>query len=158
MRHFALAATAVIIVAALAACGGDRSGQAPTAGTGKGGAPAAVKATAKPNAGPAAAANAQSNPAAKPADAAAPATQPAEATAKAINTICPVTGLAVDPSIPPIEVVIDIVQPPMVLLIGVNNAEAAKRVAADPERFAAAARNNREARDPRAPAAGAGQR
>lgn len=151
MRHLVLAA-AVIAIAALVSCGGGaRSADAPAAG--KGGTPAPATQPAKPTAQPATTAKSEPTPAAPAA------AQPTEAaTAKAINTICPVTGLAVDPSIPPVEVTIDIVSPPMVVLIGVNNAEAAKRVAADPERFAAAARNNREARSPTNPAAGAGQR
>lgn len=161
MRHLALAA-AVVVMAALAACGPDRSATTPAAGKDTSPAPTASTPAATPKAEPVAAtpAPAAPNPAAapKPAEPAIPTAQPVEAAAKVVNTICPVTGLAVDPTIPPVEVTIDIVHPPMIVLIGVSNAEAAKRVAADPERFAAAARNNREARDPRNPASGAGQR
>lgn len=151
MRHLSLAAAILV----LAACGsGERSTQAPTSG--KGGTPTAAK--PKAESAPAA----RSDPAsATPAADAKPAAElkPADAPAvKVINTICPVTGLAVDPAIPPIEVLVEVVHPPQVLLIGVSDADAGKRVAANPERFAAAARNNRVARDPRAPAAGAGQR
>jgi hypothetical protein len=63
-----------------------------------------------------------------------------------VNTICPVTGHPVDPAIPPVTVEVMIVQPPEVIAIGVADEAAAEAVRHDPDRFAAAARANRQAR------------
>lgn len=63
-----------------------------------------------------------------------------------VNNICPVTGLPVDPAIAPVMVEVMIVNPPEFLAIGVANAAAAESVRQNPDRYAPAARNNRQAR------------
>ncbi len=63
-----------------------------------------------------------------------------------INRVCPVTGLPVDPAIPPVTVEILLVSPPEYLAVGVASEEAAEAVRQHPERYAAAARRNRQAR------------
>ena len=63
-----------------------------------------------------------------------------------INNICPVTGLAVDPAIAPVMVEIMVVTPHEFFAIGVAHAAAAESVRQNPDRYAPAARNNRQAR------------
>ncbi len=63
-----------------------------------------------------------------------------------INNICPVTGLPVDPAIAPVMIEVMIVNPHEFLAIGVANAAAAESVRQSPDRYAPAARNNRQAR------------
>jgi hypothetical protein len=65
-----------------------------------------------------------------------------------INTVCPVTGDPVDPAIKPVTVEILIVNPPEILAIGVANEAAAEAVRHDPDRYAPAAKRNRQARAP----------
>lgn len=67
-----------------------------------------------------------------------------------INSICPVTGEPVDPAIAPVTVEILVVQPPEILAIGVANEAAAQAVRAFPDRYAPAAKRNRQARSPSA--------
>lgn len=63
-----------------------------------------------------------------------------------INTVCPVTGNPVDPAITPVTVEILIVQPPEILAIGVATEAAAQAVRSFPDRYAPAAKQNRQAR------------
>ena len=63
-----------------------------------------------------------------------------------INSVCPVTGQAVDPAITPVTVEIMLVNPPEFLAIGVANESAADAVRRFPERYAPAAKQNRQAR------------
>jgi hypothetical protein len=63
-----------------------------------------------------------------------------------INTICPVTGLPVDPAIAPVVVEVMIFNPHEFIAIGVANAAAAESVRQNPDRYTPAARHNREAR------------
>lgn len=63
-----------------------------------------------------------------------------------INTVCPVTGDPVDPAITPVTVEILIVQPPEILAIGVATEAAAQAVRNFPDRYAPAAKHNRQAR------------
>ena len=67
-----------------------------------------------------------------------------------INSVCPVTGEPVDPKIKPVTIEILIVQPPEILAIGVANEAAAAAVRNFPERYAPAARQNRQVRSPTA--------
>jgi hypothetical protein len=127
-----LAAAAVSLV--LVGCGQDRSN---ASGPG---------ATATP------VATAAGGSAATPAPAAAPAAGapiPGGAGSdlpRSINTRDPVDGLPVDPSIPPVVVEIGVVSPPLTVVIGISNADNAKRIKSDPEKYAGAARNNNVAR------------
>jgi hypothetical protein len=63
-----------------------------------------------------------------------------------VNSICPVTGDFVDPTIAPIPVEILIVQPAETIMVGVANAAAGDAVRRDPGRYAAAAQSNKQAR------------
>ncbi len=63
-----------------------------------------------------------------------------------INSVCPVTGEPVDRSLAPVTVEVLIVQPPEILAIGVANEAAAAAVRSFPERYAPAAKQNRQAR------------
>lgn len=63
-----------------------------------------------------------------------------------INSVCPVTGEPVDPNIKPVTIEMLIVQPPEILAIGVANEAAATAVRNFPERYAPAAKQNRQAR------------
>jgi hypothetical protein len=63
-----------------------------------------------------------------------------------INSVCPVTGDAVDPAIAPVTVELMVVSPPEILAIGVATEAAAEAVRHDPERYAPAAKRNRQAR------------
>jgi hypothetical protein len=63
-----------------------------------------------------------------------------------INSVCPVTGEPVDPAITPVTVEILVVQPPEILAIGVANEAAAAAVRSFPDRYAPAAKRNRQAR------------
>ena len=63
-----------------------------------------------------------------------------------INSICPVTGLPVDPAITPVTVEVLIVHPAEILAIGVANEAAADAVRNHPDRYAPAAKQNRQAR------------
>lgn len=129
-----LAAAAVSLV--LAGCGQDRSN---ASGPG---------ATATPVATAAGGSAATPAPAAAPAPAAG-APIPGGAGSdlpRSINTRDPVDGLPVDPSIPPVVVEIGVVSPPLTVVIGISNADNAKRIKSDPEKYAGAARNNNVAR------------
>jgi hypothetical protein len=64
-----------------------------------------------------------------------------------INTVCPVTGQPVDPAITPVTVEILVVNPPEFLAIGVANEAAADAVRHFPDRYAPAAKQNRQARN-----------
>ncbi|HEX3131993.1 MAG TPA: hypothetical protein VHX44_00250 [Planctomycetota bacterium] len=64
-----------------------------------------------------------------------------------INTVCPVTGEPVDPAIAPVMIEILVVNPPEFLAIGVANEAAADAVRHFPDRYAPAARQNRQARN-----------
>ncbi|MBA3698240.1 MAG: hypothetical protein H0W78_05260 [Planctomycetes bacterium] len=63
-----------------------------------------------------------------------------------INSVCPVTGEPVDPAITPVTVEILVVSPPDILAIGVANEAAAAAVRSFPDRYAPAAKQNRQAR------------
>ena len=63
-----------------------------------------------------------------------------------INTICPVTGLPVDPAIAPVVVEVMIFNPHEFIAIGVANVAAAESVRQSPDRYTPAARRNRQAR------------
>lgn len=63
-----------------------------------------------------------------------------------INSVCPVTGQAVDPAITPVTVEVLVVYPPEFLAIGVADEAAAESVRRFPERYAPAAKQNRQAR------------
>lgn len=63
-----------------------------------------------------------------------------------INSVCPVTGEPVDPAITPVTVEILIVNPPEFLAIGVATEAAAEAVRHNPDRYAPAAKRNRQAR------------
>jgi outer membrane murein-binding lipoprotein Lpp len=82
----------------------------------------------------------------------APAVAPAAAAAagtdlpKSVNTLDPVDGLPVDPALPPVVVEVDIVSPPLSVVVGISSAENAKRIQADPMKYAGAALHNRVAR------------
>lgn len=65
-----------------------------------------------------------------------------------INSVCPVTGDPVDPAITPVTVEILVVQPPEILAIGVATEAAAEAVRKFPDRYAPAAKQNRQARSP----------
>lgn len=64
---------------------------------------------------------------------------------KPINTICPVTGRAVDPAIPPVVVTIGKGERSRKILIGVADAAAALKVKARPDLYADAAKANQQA-------------
>jgi hypothetical protein len=63
-----------------------------------------------------------------------------------INNICPVTGDPVDPAIAPVTIEVMLVSPSEILAIGVATEAAAEAVRRDPDRYAAAAKRNRQAR------------
>lgn len=63
-----------------------------------------------------------------------------------VNTVCPVTGEPVDPAIAPVTVEVLVFQPPEILAIGVANEAAADSVRRFPDRYAPAAKQNRQAR------------
>lgn len=63
-----------------------------------------------------------------------------------INTVCPVTGEPVDPAIAPVTVEILVVNPAEILAIGVASEAAAEAVRHHPDRYAPAAKRNRQAR------------
>lgn len=63
-----------------------------------------------------------------------------------LNTVCPVTGDLVDPAIPPVTVEVLVFNPPEILAIGVATEAAADSVRRFPERYAPAAKQNRQAR------------
>jgi hypothetical protein len=65
---------------------------------------------------------------------------------KAVNTRDPIDGLPVDPTIPPVIVDIGVVSPPITVVIGISNADNAKRIKSDPEKYAGAAQRNGVAR------------
>ena len=121
--------SAIIICLIASGCGSDRSttGTAPTS-------PATASAGGDTTPAPTAAAPA------------APAASAGAALPIAINTIDPVDGLPVDPSIAPIIVAIDVVSPPLTVAVGISSAENGKRIQADPEKYAGAALHNRVAR------------
>ncbi|GEM_PF-4652530 len=123
--------SAIIICLIASGCGSDRSttGTAPTS-------PATASAGGDTTPAPTAAAAAP----------AAPAASAGAALPIAINTIDPVDGLPVDPSIAPIIVAIDVVSPPLTVAVGISSAENGKRIQADPEKYAGAALHNRVAR------------
>jgi hypothetical protein len=122
------AAAAVSLV--LVACGQDRS-----ASTGPAAATTPVASTA----------GGQAAPAAPAAGAPIPGGAGSELP-KSVNTRDPVDGLPVDPSIPPVVVEIGVVSPPLTVVIGVSNADNAKRIKSDPDKYAGAAAHNDVAR------------
>lgn len=63
-----------------------------------------------------------------------------------INTVCPVTGDPVDPALTPVTIELMLVSPSEILAIGVATEAAAEAVRRDPDRYAAAAKRNRQAR------------
>jgi len=63
-----------------------------------------------------------------------------------VNSVCPVTGEPVDPAITPVTVEILLVNPPEFIAIGVANEAAADAVRQHPDRYAPAAKQNRQAR------------
>lgn len=63
---------------------------------------------------------------------------------KPINTICPVTGKAVDPTIPPVVVTIGKGERSRKILIGVADAASAQKVKARPDLYADAAKANHQ--------------
>jgi hypothetical protein len=65
--------------------------------------------------------------------------------AKPINTICPVSGRAVDPSVPPVIITMGKGERATKVVIGVADAAAAARVKANPELFVNAAKANKQA-------------
>lgn len=127
------AAAAVSLV--LVACGPDRS-DASTAPASTAPASTASATTAAGGQG----GKAAPGPAAGAADGA------GSALPKATNTRDPIDGLPVDPTIPPVVVDISVVYPPMTVVIGVSNADNAKRIKSDPDKYAAAAQHNGVAR------------
>jgi hypothetical protein len=136
-----------VIAAALLALPGcwERSGQATANGKGPATAPASAAAGAATAPGAAAPAQAAvAGQAAAPAGDAPPAAD--KPAVKTVNTRDPVDGLPVDPAIEPVVVDLDMVRPPLTLVIGVSSAENAARVKADPQKYAAAAARNGVAR------------
>lgn len=67
------------------------------------------------------------------------------ADAKAINTVCPVTGKAVDAAVPAVIITVGKGERAQKVVIGVADAAAAEKVKADPEAYVAAAKANRRA-------------
>jgi hypothetical protein len=65
--------------------------------------------------------------------------------AKAVNTICPVTGKAVDAKLSPVVVVIGKGDKAKRVVIGIAEASAGDTIKADPQRYAAAAKANKKA-------------
>lgn len=63
-----------------------------------------------------------------------------------VNTVCPVTGEPVDPAIAPVTVEVLVFNPPEILAIGVATEAAAESVRRFPDRYAPAAKQNRQAR------------
>jgi hypothetical protein len=64
---------------------------------------------------------------------------------KAANTVCPVTGRAVDPAIPPVIITVGKGERAQKIVIGVADAASAEKVKADPEAYVTAAKANRRA-------------
>lgn len=131
MRLSDLCAAAAISLV-LAACGQDRSNA---------GRPDASAAPVAVAAGGQAAAPAPAPAAGAPTPGGAGSELP-----RSINTRDPVDGLPVDPSIPPVIVEIGVVSPPLTVVIGVSSADNVKRIKADPDLYAGAARRNDVAR------------
>jgi hypothetical protein len=63
-----------------------------------------------------------------------------------VNTICPVTGRPIDPSLPPVVVVLGKGDKAKRIAIGIADRAAAAAIKADPQRYADAAKENRAAK------------
>lgn len=66
-------------------------------------------------------------------------------TAKPINSICPVTGSAVDAKLSPVVVVVGKGEKAKRVVIGLGDAAAAEKIKANPQRYADAAKANKKA-------------
>jgi len=135
MRLSVLCAAAAVSLL-LVACGQDRSNAS---------GPGATDAPAAPATPAAAGAGGQAPKAAAEAGAPIPGGAASELP-KSVNTRDPVDGLPVDPSIPPVVVEIWVVSPPLTVVIGISSADNAKRIKADPDKYAGAAQHNSVAR------------
>ena len=65
---------------------------------------------------------------------------------KPVNTVCPVTGQPVDPTLSPVVVVLGKGDKAKRIVIGIADRSAAAQIKADPQRFAEAAKANRAAK------------
>jgi hypothetical protein len=70
----------------------------------------------------------------------------ADSELKPINTVCPVTGQPVDPTLAPVVVVLGKGDKAKRIIIGIADRSAAAQIKTDPQRFAEAAKANRAAK------------